>query len=261
MLELQKFLFEKEPNRKELVTYVPSEDNKLFRIQVYRNHSFELVEHTISAYLDYAKIRAEFIYSDYDDSLSFFHIDSSADLLILWLDMERYQMDNIQEFMDERLSVLVSIYKNPVLFIPFGEDVIYRNTNVICYDFSSIKEKLGKRCLDERMEKISGTRMSAKACMMIAKDIGLNYIPALVKPLLKAIVVDLDHTLYKGVLGEDGIEKIEVSESYLTLQRQIKNLGKQGFFLCIASKNEEKDVWDMFDKRKDFPLKKEKERK
>lgn len=257
MLELQKFLFEKEPSRKELVTYVPSKENRLYRIQVYRNHSFELVEHTISAYLDYARMRAEFFYSDYDDSLSFFHIDPSSDMLILWLDMGRYKIDNLQEFMNERLTVLLSIYAKPILVIPFGEDLVYRNTNVVFYDFDPVKEKLGNCCLDERLEKISGTRLSAKACMMIAKDIGLNYIPALMQPMLKAIVVDLDHTLYKGVLGEDGIEKIEVSESHLFLQRQLKNLAKQGFFVCIASKNEEKDVLDMFDKRKDFSIKKE----
>ena len=52
------------------------------------------MEHTISAYLDYAEIKAKFEYSDYDDSLSFLNIDLSADLIIVWLDLGRYQIDN-----------------------------------------------------------------------------------------------------------------------------------------------------------------------
>lgn len=255
MLELQKFLFEKEPSRKELVTYTASKEQKRYQIQVYRNHSFELVEHTISAYLDYAKMQVNFLYSDYDDSLSFFQLDSNTDMLILWLDMKRYQIDAIEEFLKERLKTLLSIYKRPILCLLLGKTMEYQH--VVFYDFHSIEEILGNAYFDERLEKISGTRLSAKACMMIAKDLGLRYLPALLKPMLKAIVVDLDHTLYRGILGEDGIEKIEVSKAYLSFQKQLKNFANQGFFICIASKNEKQDVEKLLDQRKDFLIKKE----
>ncbi len=257
MLELQKFLFETEPSRKELINYIPSKENPCYQIQVYRNHSFELVEHTIFPYLDYAGINVQFLYSDYDDSLSFFQLESSSDLLILWLDLERYKENKREEFIEERLTVLRSIYQKPILCIPFGEKKAGSYTNVICYHLDGVKEKLKKAYLDERLEKWSGTKLSAESCKMIAKELGLKYIPALLKPLLKAIVVDLDYTLYRGVLGEDGMEHIEISEDYLFLQRQLKLLAEQGFFLCMATKNEEKDVWELLEKREDFLLKKE----
>ncbi len=257
MLELQKSLFEREPSRKELLNYIPSEKNVCYQIQVYRNHSFELVEHTISAYLDYAGMNVQFLYSDYDDSLSFFHLEHSSDMLILWLDLERYKINNIQEFIEERLKILNSIYQKPILYIPFGEIETVKNTNVVYYHLDSIKEKLKGNYLDKRLENFSGTKLSAESCKMIAKELGLRYLPALLKPLLKAIVVDLDYTLYKGVLGEDGIENIEITKEHLLLQKQIKLLGEQGFFICIASKNEKKDVLELLDKRKDFLLKKE----
>ena len=42
-----------------------------YKVQVFRNHSFELIEHTIPMYLDYAGMNVEFNYSGYDDSFSF----------------------------------------------------------------------------------------------------------------------------------------------------------------------------------------------
>ena len=91
--------------------------------------------------------------------------------------------------------------------------------------------------------------------MLISEDLGLNYIPACLKTPIKAVVFDLDNTLYKGVLGEDGINGIELSEGHRKLQEKVVALSKQGFFICIASKNNEEDVVEMFKKRDDFPLK------
>ena len=52
-IELQNFIFSSDTTRRKLLEY-ESELEKNYNIQVFRNHSFELVEHTISAYLDYA---------------------------------------------------------------------------------------------------------------------------------------------------------------------------------------------------------------
>jgi FkbH-like protein len=119
----------------------------------------------------------------------------------------------------------------------------------------SVKEKLGDQFTDPRLESFSGTKLSAKACMEISKNLGLNYIPALLKPSIKAVIVDLDNTLYDGVLGEDGIEGITLTDSHKRLQQKLKELANKGFFLCIASKNNESDVLSLFNQRIDFPLK------
>ncbi len=256
MIELQKFLFESTPKRVELMDYVSSAKNE-YTIHIYRNHSFELVEHTLPAYLDYAEIKGKFSYSDYDDSLSFYNIDTSADMLILWLDMTRYHQEKIGDFLKERLEYLCGIYSNPILFVPFEGETIDIGRNVYCYNLENVKSALKERYIDERLEAISGTKMSAKACMEISKELGLKYIPALLKPALKAIIVDLDNTLYEGVLGEDGVNGIQLSDGHVKLQEYIKTLKEKGFFVCIASKNEEQDVRTLLQTRKDFPLKEE----
>ncbi len=78
----------------------------------------------------------------------------------------------------------------------------------------------------------------------------------------KCIVLDLDNTLWGGVLGEDGIEGIQLGNSYpgnayKTFQKMLFEASKHGILLAIASKNNEDDVWDAFDKHPDMILKKD----
>ncbi|MFF2660050.1 HAD-IIIC family phosphatase [Kitasatospora sp. NPDC058032] len=59
----------------------------------------------------------------------------------------------------------------------------------------------------------------------------------------KTLVLDLDNTLWGGVLGDDGPDGIEVGGSYrgeafLAFQRVAKQLGSQGVLLAAASKND-----------------------
>lgn len=253
MLELQKFVLEKNPNRRELIEYVPRSRN-IVKIGVYRNHSFELIENTISPYLDFSGIKAVFTYSDYDDSLSFINLDDTIDMLIIWLDLSRYKTENLSDFVNDRLAVLRGFFPKPILFVPFEGYVNISNDSIVVFDLNEIKKELSDSYLDLRMETFTGTKLSSKANMRISKELGLKYIPATIQTPLKAIVVDLDNTLYKGVLGEDGIDGIELTKGHQMLQKKLKKLADKGFFLCIASKNDERDVLKMFRQRKDFPL-------
>lgn len=60
----------------------------------------------------------------------------------------------------------------------------------------------------------------------------------------KGIALDLDNTLWGGVIGEDGVSGIEIgnenaeAEAYLDFQRYLKKLQGIGVILCINSKND-----------------------
>lgn len=253
-LELQSEIFEKKLSRRQLMDYASSYSAQ-YKICVYRNHSFELIEHTLPIYLDYAGIGAEFVYSDYDDSLSFLELPN-ADMLILWLDLERYKTDDTAGFINSRIGYLISVFKKPVLLVTVGGELT-PDSRVLYFDAGAfIAEKFGEKAFDLRMEPFTGTRLSQNAISEIARKLGLLYIPALLKPSLKAVVVDMDNTLYSGVLGEDGIDGIKLTDGHIALQNHLKKMSEQGFFLCAASKNEEADVLEMLEKRTDFPLRK-----
>lgn len=75
----------------------------------------------------------------------------------------------------------------------------------------------------------------------------------------KCLVLDLDNTLWGGVLGEDGISGIQVEgdypgKAYHYWQEGIKELGREGIILTLCSKNNLADVEELFRVR-EMPLK------
>jgi FkbH-like protein len=75
----------------------------------------------------------------------------------------------------------------------------------------------------------------------------------------KCVVLDCDNTLWGGVVGEDGIDGIELGSEYpgsafCDFQRLILHWRRQGIFLAILSKNNEADVWEVFDKHRGMVL-------
>jgi len=76
----------------------------------------------------------------------------------------------------------------------------------------------------------------------------------------KCLILDLDNTLWGGILGEDGIDKLNISGTYPgncfnDFQQLILNLKNKGIILCSCSKNNYKDVEECFEKRDDLVLK------
>src|SRR5204863_8283441 len=120
-------------------------------------------------------------------------------------------------------------------------------------DLRPIASKLGARFLDERAAKFSGTRLSDAACVQTARQLACHWAPASLQPRLKAVALDLDHTPYEGVLGEDGLD-VRLTPGHQALQRHLAGLRDQGIFLALVSRNEEADVRRLFESRTDFPL-------
>lgn len=76
----------------------------------------------------------------------------------------------------------------------------------------------------------------------------------------KCLVLDLDNTLWGGVLGEDGLEGVQLDgdypgKAYHLWQEGLKELAENGVILTICSKNNEKDVDELWNKRPSMVLK------
>jgi len=75
----------------------------------------------------------------------------------------------------------------------------------------------------------------------------MRFIRPLTGKICKALVVDLDNTLWGGVVGEEGLEGIQLSvdypgSAYQAVQRAILDLSRRGIILAICSKNNEDDA-------------------
>lgn len=78
----------------------------------------------------------------------------------------------------------------------------------------------------------------------------------------KCLVLDCDNTLWGGVVGEDGLSGIKLGpnfpgSAYLEFQRQVLELRARGVIIAILSKNNEEDVWEVFDDHPEMVLKRE----
>lgn len=78
----------------------------------------------------------------------------------------------------------------------------------------------------------------------------------------KCLVLDLDNTLWGGILGEDGIDGIKIGGDYpgkafLYFQKALLELSKNGVILTVCSKNNELDVLELWEKSPCNVLKKE----
>ncbi len=78
----------------------------------------------------------------------------------------------------------------------------------------------------------------------------------------KCVIVDLDNTMWGGVIGDDGIERIQIGElgigkAFSNLQRWLKQLKERGIILCVCSKNTEEIALEPFVKHPDMILRRE----
>jgi FkbH-like protein len=77
----------------------------------------------------------------------------------------------------------------------------------------------------------------------------------------KCLVLDLDNTLWGGVVGDDGVEGIHLGqgsglgEAFVAFQRYARDLASRGIILAVCSKNDEKNALEPFEKHPEMVLK------
>ena len=88
---------------------------------------------------------------------------------------------------------------------------------------------------------------------------GARTIAALKGLAKKCVVLDLDNTVWGGVIGDDGLEGIKLGagadgEAFVDIQRWAKNLKDRGIILAVCSKNETDVAKDAFARHPDMHL-------
>ncbi len=77
----------------------------------------------------------------------------------------------------------------------------------------------------------------------------------------KCLILDLDNTIWGGVIGDDGLEGIQlghglgIGKAFTEFQMWVKKLKQRGIIICVASKNNEETAKEPFEKHPDMVLK------
>lgn len=138
-------------------------------------------------------------------------------------------------------------------------DLVRGQTGVYLVDYDGLIARCGRDAwYDERKWQTMRMPIRAEWLARLAHE-WLRLIQPLTGRTCKALVVDLDNTLWGGVIGEDGMQGIKIGSdypgsAYLALQRIILNLYQRGVILAICSKNNRDDALDVLANHPDMLL-------
>lgn len=119
------------------------------------------------------------------------------------------------------------------------------------FDFAEVVERLGAdRARSNESEVLTRGPYSPELYQRLAVAM-VRQIRMARRAPAKVIAIDCDHTIWGGVVGEVGLEGLELGpdgpgRSFQLFQRYLKQLKQRGLLLVVVSKNEERDVRDVF---------------
>jgi FkbH-like protein len=260
--EWQPILFDV-PNRANLAGWADDVMGPLLRVRVHGNHGFEAVSSAVRAYSGWNGFAVACHHRGYDDSLTI-DLSSPADADVIWLDTSRLRFaseNDAASWLVARVRALREHTTNPIVTLAWPLSGTARAAlhealipGHYVADLAPFAAMLGERWTDARAAALSGTHLSNAACLSIARELACCWLPAAALPPRKAIALDLDGTLYHGVLGEDGPAGIELAPAHRALQSRIAAFCDAGILLALVSRNERADVESLFAHRTDFPL-------
>lgn len=134
------------------------------------------------------------------------------------------------------------------------------DTHVV--DYAALVNRHGAlNWYDERM------RLYARAPIAGAMQVHLAHeyvkcLRALTGGAKKCLVIDLDNTLWGGIVGEDGFDGIRLGATYpgsafARFQQHVLDLQRRGVIVAVASKNNPADVDEVFDRHRAMVLRRE----
>ncbi|WP_368929689.1 HAD-IIIC family phosphatase [Bacillus pumilus] len=109
---------------------------------------------------------------------------------------------------------------------------------------------------DEKGEQAAHLPFTEVFCGAIGTKVAREFIAWQGAPF-KVAAIDCDHTLWRGVVSEDGVEGIEITPEHQMLQRFLKQKQQEGLLLVLSSRNNEEDVWRVFENHPDMILQKD----
>ncbi|OGX23567.1 MAG: hypothetical protein A2Y03_05185 [Omnitrophica WOR_2 bacterium GWF2_38_59] len=132
--------------------------------------------------------------------------------------------------------------------------------NLFINDICSLQHQYGRRFVHDAKFYVNADMVfSVDSLPIIAKNV-TDIVLAVNGKLKKCLILDLDNLLWGGVIGDDGVNGIElgdlgIGKVFVELQEWIKQLKDRGIILAVCSKNDEDNAKEPFEKHPDMVLK------
>lgn len=197
---------------------------------------------------------------------------------------------------DERISFLATVCENPALA---GKKIIYFNypeiedtvfgsyankvdssftfqvrklnyelmrlsqqyQNLFICDIAGLQNKLGRDVMFAANVYTSTEMILSMDALPYVASRVMDIVCAVKGQFKKCLILDLDNTVWGGVIGDDGLEGIQlghglgIGKAFTEFQMWVKKLKQRGIIICVASKNNEETAKEPFEKHPDMVLK------
>jgi len=126
-----------------------------------------------------------------------------------------------------------------------------RRSNVVVFDLAALAARFGTAGFWSARDQLAAMQpFTADGLLLAGQQLADLCFLYRATPT-KCIVLDCDNTLWGGILGEDGLNGIQLGESYpgrcyQQFQEQLRDLNRLGFLLALNSKNNADEVQRVF---------------
>lgn len=216
---------------------------------------------------------------NFDRYIFFYNILNKTNSKLIIKEIEQYK-NNIDlvlsKISENKTLIIFTLERTLKLNFDYSENMIDK----LIYDFNLYLYKLQKKLPNVKIISISNfyekysikDRIDFKYYFMSNMEFNpaylsdftnwvKNQIRSIELKRKKCIVLDLDNTLWGGILGEDGIDGIRIGNNYpgnafLFFQQALLELKNKGIILTVCSKNNEEDVFELWENHSDIILRK-----
>jgi FkbH-like protein len=127
------------------------------------------------------------------------------------------------------------------------------------FDYDALSAASGRmQWRDEQRWATVKLPLRADSMLALARE-WVRYLCPIAGRVAKVLAVDLDNTLWGGVIGEDGVSGIQVDRehpglAFWSVQRALLDIERRGILLAICSKNNRADAMEAFRSHPGMPL-------
>ncbi len=129
-------------------------------------------------------------------------------------------------------------------------------------DYGELQARHGRaRFVSEKKWATARLPLSVEALSWLAQD-WWRHLSLFILPQAKVLALDLDNTLWGGILGEEGLAGLKLSDEYpgvfyKNLQRAVLDVARRGILIALVSKNNQEDALQVLDQHPDMLIRRE----
>lgn len=133
--------------------------------------------------------------------------------------------------------------------------------NLFICDIAGIQNKFGRDFMFDSTVYVNTEMVLSIDALPYVSSRTLDIIASIEGKFKKCLILDLDNTVWGGVVGDDGWENIQVGhglgigKAFTEFQQWVKKLKNRGIIVCVCSKNDEDKAKEPFEKNPEMILK------